>query len=219
MIQPALPFTQEVDFSAENFAISGSNQEAYSWVNQWPEWPSHCLVVHGSAGSGKTHLTHIWQERSQAHRFTEGEPLLYQSGVKHYIVELDRQPVDETAMFHLFNRVKEEQGSLLVTALTPLTRDNITLPDLGSRLAASPQIAILPPDDALLEQVLFKHFSDRQLRVNKEVLGFLLPRMERSFTAAKELVEKIDIHALEHRRNITIPFVREVLEVGSESGK
>ena len=39
----------------------------------------------------------------------------------------------------------------------------------------------------------------------------MLARMERTFDSARGLVESIDARALAGHRNITVPFVREVL--------
>jgi chromosomal replication initiation ATPase DnaA len=68
------------------------------------------------------------------------------------------------------------------------------------------------PDDRLIEALLVKHFADRQLRVGPEVVRFLLARMERSFTAAQDLVAAIDQSALAAHREITVPLARAVLE-------
>ena len=60
--------------------------------------------------------------------------------------------------------------------------------------------------------MLVKQFADRQLKVDDDVIGFLLRRMERSFAAARAMVGAIDDLALAERRNITVPLVRRVLE-------
>jgi chromosomal replication initiation ATPase DnaA len=88
----------------------------------------------------------------------------------------------------------------------------VTLPDLRSRLATANVTEILPPDDMLLQVLLIKQFSDRQLRVPGEVVTFILRRMERSFEAARSIVDRVDRAALAERRNITLPLVRDVLE-------
>ncbi len=53
---------------------------------------------------------------------------------------------------------------------------------------------------------------DRQLKIDADVISFMLERMERSFEAAREMVAAIDALALSQRRNITMPLVRKVLE-------
>jgi chromosomal replication initiation ATPase DnaA len=74
------------------------------------------------------------------------------------------------------------------------------------------------PDDALIGAVLVKLFADRQLRIGPEVLRYLLPRMERSFAAARDLVAAIDQMALAKRREITVALAREALAGQEELG-
>ena len=50
----------------EDFFISFSNQEAVSWLDKWPDWPSPALVIYGEKSCGKTHLLHVWQKQSGA---------------------------------------------------------------------------------------------------------------------------------------------------------
>ncbi len=87
----------------------------------------------------------------------------------------------------------------------------MTLRDLATRLFAVPSIAILPPDDTLLRGVLIKHFADRQIAVDEQVVAYLIARMPRSLESARSLVERIDRQALEERAEVTRPFVARVL--------
>jgi chromosomal replication initiation ATPase DnaA len=91
----------------------------------------------------------------------------------------------------------------------------VTLPDLASRLAAMPAVAIAPPDDALLAAVLVKLFADRQLAIGADVVDYLVGRMERSFAAASAMVERLDRAALAERRAVTVPLVRKMLGADS----
>jgi len=58
--------------------------------------------------------------------------------------------------------------------------------------------------------VLTKLFSDRQIFVPQEVVQFLLPRLERSFAAMRDIVEAIDRKALAEKRKVTVPLVRDL---------
>jgi len=90
------------------------------------------------------------------------------------------------------------------------------LPDLASRLRAMPAIGIEPPDDALLAAVLVKHFADRQLRIMPAVIGYLVPRMERSFAMAAALAARLDELALAAGIPVGIPLARRALaELGA----
>ncbi|HEX9446446.1 MAG TPA: DnaA/Hda family protein, partial [Dongiaceae bacterium] len=120
-------------------------------------------------------------------------------------------PAQQVALFHFLNRLREMNGALLLLSQEAPARWQVTLPDLASRLAAVPAIAVAPPDDILLAAVLDKHFADRQLAVGDEVIDFLVRHIERSFAVAAETVAVIDQAALSSRRRITLPLVRDVI--------
>ena len=181
----------------EDFLVAPCNENAVAWVDRWPDWPGAALVIHGPAGCGKTHLAQIWRQRS--------------GGTDGAVIENADQPVDDVALFDLYNRRVEDGGHLLLTARTPPARWPGRLPDLVSRLAASPTVAIGAPDDTLMAQVVVKLFADRQLEVGTEVVPYLVTHMERSFAAARRLVADADAAALAAKRPITIKLVRDVL--------
>jgi chromosomal replication initiation ATPase DnaA len=88
----------------------------------------------------------------------------------------------------------------------------VHLADLRSRLNTATAVRIGPPDDTLMQAVVVKLFADRQLKVDQDVVTFMLARMERSFDAARELVARIDAAALKERRKITVRLVRDLLK-------
>ena len=114
-------------------------------------------------------------------------------------------------MFHLYNIFKEEQRSFLLTLQEPPVRRSFALPDLASRLRAAPSVAIREPDEELLGALIVKLFNDRQVRISAEVLHYILPRIERSFEAVRNLVEQSDQRALIEKRSITVPLMRDIL--------
>lgn len=78
-------------------------------------------------------------------------------------------------------------------------------------MRAAPVAMIHAPDDDLLSSVLVKLFSDRQLQVSVDVVKYILPRIERSFSAVRSLVSEIDRQALAQKRPVSIPLVRDVM--------
>ena len=64
----------------------------------------------------------------------------------------------------------------------------------------------------LMAVVLTKLFSDRQIFVPQEVVQFLLPRLERSFAAIRDIVDEIDRKALAEKRKVTVPLVRDIFD-------
>ncbi len=215
----------------DDFLVAPSNHAAVAWLDRWPDWPGPALVLHGPAGSGKTHLVHVWRARVLA--AGEEAPILAAgalvgaapedllSGCNAAIIENpDRRGVcgdrgAETGLFHLYNHLKAHSGHLLLTGRAAPVGWPFVLADLRSRLAAAPAAELGPPDDALIAAVLVKLFADRQLRVGRDVVSYVLSRMERSFAAARELVDALDRAALAEQRNITVPLARAVLSAGN----
>lgn len=206
-------------FDAEDYLVTSSNREAVCWIDLWPKWSDvHCSILYGEKGCGKTHLTHVWQQKSNAHCVTLEDLDLRSLGEEAtcLIIEdvdesLGSQALQEK-LFHLYNWQKQYDGFLLMTARQHPKQWNLSLADLTSRMMASISIEIGLPDDELLEAVIVKQFMDRQILVPQEVVKYILPRIERSFEAAQEIVNKVDNLALIRKRKITVPLVRDLFE-------
>jgi DnaA regulatory inactivator Hda len=205
----------------EDFLIAPGNQDAVAWIDLWPEWPAPALVLYGPVASGKSHLAAVWCDQSGAAKIALQD--IHEKSVEEIAARATHLMIDdadaligdvgrENALFHLYNMFKEEKRTLLLTMQDAPIRRAFALPDLASRLRAAPCVAIREPDDALLAAVLVKLFNDRQLRVSAEVINYILPRIERSFDAARSLVQKLDEAALSSKSDLTIPFIRKWLD-------
>lgn len=202
---------------ADDYLVSACNRVAVDLVDAWPGWPHRVQLIEGPGGCGKSHLANVWRHKSGADMISAATlqnshiaELRPGSGV--ILEDLDRSRFDDKSLFHLLNLSRERGISLLLTARAPPARWGIELPDLISRLRAVPVAVIGPPDDALLCAVLFKHFADRQLIVDPQVITFLAKRVVRSMEAAHGLVAEIDNAALATGKKITRQFCNEVLE-------
>lgn len=202
---------------ADDFLVSGCNEGAIAIIDAWPDWDHPVQLIEGPPGSGKSHLANVWRlktgalsldpEKLNAERVTG---MSLQHGI--VLENLDCCTFDEQALFHLLNLSRERSFNVLLTSRTPPSRWNISLPDLISRLRALPVAKIGMPDDALLGAVLLKHFSDRQLNVEPQVLKFLAHRTTRSMNAVRELAAAIDHAALVTGKKVTRHFAGEILE-------
>ena len=149
------------------------------------------------------------------------------------IDQIAGNPEAETGLFHLHNLVLAEGHSILFTGNAPIVQWGLQLPDLLSRLqgatvAALEQealasqfgdfapefrnLALEAPDDALLTALLVKLLADRQLTPKAELIPYLLGRMDRSFAAAIDLVERLDSASLAQKRPITRQLAAGVLD-------
>lgn len=213
-----LNLPQRAALGIADFFVSPSNEAAVGWIDRWPDWPGHALMVSGPSASGKTHLAHVWQAKTGAPllpfaQLAELEGVF--SAHRHLVIEdiafEAAAPENEKALFHAFNWTREQGGSLLITGQSAPARWHIALADLSSRLRSIHVAEIAPPDDSLLAALMLKLFDDRQLKVGSDVVLFLLGRAHRSFAGVARLVDELDRASLARRRNITVPLAREIL--------
>jgi DnaA regulatory inactivator Hda len=201
-----------------DFLVAPCNAEAVAWLDRWPDWPAPALALYGPAGSGKSHLGHAFAAQSGARPLdpvalaTDSIPAAL-GGARVAIVD-EAERAREEPLLHLYNLLSERRGHLLVIAREPPARWAIALADLRSRLLAAPAVALREPDEALIGALLVKLLADRQLAVGDEVVQYLLPRLERSFSAAAAAVAALDHAALAEQRPITVPLARRVLGLG-----
>ncbi len=216
MIQLTLDLPFEEAMSKEDFIISGANEQAFNYIQSWPQWPANVCLLTGPSGSGKTHLSKIWAARTgaQHHRaknltFDLTETWL-QTGAL-VLEDIFMPGLDEAALFHLVNMVRGGQGYLLLTAEDSNFDGKTNLPDLASRLRAATPISIGSPDDVLLRQVLVKQFSDRQILIDEKAIDYLVQRMERSLSSIRIVVDLLDKEAFSRGKAITRHLISEIM--------
>lgn len=218
--QYPLPLPHHEAMDVDDFMVTSSNREAIAWIDAWPAWPAHCLIIHGPTGSGKTHLAHVWLTRSHGKSVTLDELTAQSAGeliVSNRIIAIDNadkvagHPAREEALFHLYNLLRETKGFLLLTAQRAPAQWHISLADLRSRLSSVTAATLTAPDDTLLSAMLIKQFRDRQIDIGMDVINYLLPRIERSPAAVRDIVTALDRASLAEARGITVALARRIL--------
>ncbi len=218
--QLALPFAHRPRFERADFLQAGSNAQALAWLG--PQggsgWPQRRLALWGEAGSGKTHLLHVWAAEHDALLLPGTalrDPTLSRVRGSWRAIAVDDADAapDEPALLHLLNAAHEAGLPVLLTARAAPARWGVTLPDLDSRLRATHSVGIDRPDDALLRILLIRLLVERQLSVTQAVVDWLLPRLPRTAGAMREAARRLDEAALASGRGVTRTLAAAVLSV------
>ena len=193
MSQIALPLNWPVADGDEDFLISEANRAAFEHLKRWSVWPVMASLLTGPRKSGRSLLGRIFVRKTGGRLFDNGE--------EH----------EEEAIFHAWNEAQELRRPLLIIADAAPPLWQVALPDLRSRLAATPHIEIGDPDDSLIGNLIVKLLGDRGIAAPAELPDYLVPRIERSYVAVQQVVETLDKALLSHHRRISVAMVRGVL--------
>lgn len=215
--QMRLPLQRDLPEGAEGFVVSDSNRAAVEALADWPNPIGGVMAICGPAGCGKSRLGQIWAERVGAVAIQGAEATLIDPlGLEGRPVLLDpARDVDDETLFHLINLAQSPGGALLMVARSAPSSWEATLPDLRSRLDAVISVPMEVPDDAVLSAMLAARFAERGIRPQKDVVPYLVRRIDRSAAAAAAVVELLDAM----HRPVTRALAREVVEGAEESGE
>tara|TARA_B100001013_G_scaffold336061_1_gene254995 strand:+ start:37 stop:738 length:702 start_codon:yes stop_codon:yes gene_type:complete len=213
-------------YEKDDFLVSDSNKEAYKLINRWPNWSSRKIIIFGDSGTGKTHLSRIWQKKTSAiilnlnkfkkirfDNFFLKKNIFIIENISNFFDKIKKKDKDdlEKNLLHFYNLIEEKKGYLILTALNSPKFWKINLPDLKSRILSSIIVKINKPNDELLSSVLVKLFLDKQILIDKKIIKFIVYRSERSFTNLQNIVNKIDKQSLITKKKINISFVKKLI--------
>ena len=189
----------------------------------------HYVYLRGEPGLGKTHLLQAVCHAADA---VTGRavyiPLALRQSLSPELLEgLENTPLTclddidslhadsswQTAVFHLFNRIRERGNRLLVAGTRRPTDLGIELADLASRLASGPAYRLKPLDDDAKRHALSQRAEQRGLDLSDEACTYLMHRAPRNTGFLFEFLVQLDHAALAAQRRITVPFIREQLKL------
>lgn len=197
MRQLRLPLGEPADARVE-FLVTDASAQAIHQLDHWATWPVMAALLVGPRKSGRSLLARIFAEKTGGAIIDNAER------------------VAEAEIFHAWNAAQQERRPLMIVADEPPPQWRVRLPDLRSRLAATPILRLDPPDDALMGLLLQRYFDRRELVAKPELLTWLLRRVERSHLALLRVADALEDDALRRQNpRLSIPIARTTL---SEAG-
>jgi chromosomal replication initiation ATPase DnaA len=193
MNQLGLPLAWPPGPGDDEFLVTPSNAHAFHLLERWATWPVMTALLVGPRKSGRSLLARVFASRS--------------GGT--FVEDADQRP--EAELFHAWNAAQADRRPQLFLADVAPPEWHVKLPDLRSRLAASPVAVIEAPDDALMAALLERQFHRRGLDARPDLIQWLVARLERSHIAVMRAVDILDQDVLERRKRLSIPLARATL--------
>ena len=213
--QLLLDFDYKTNFNEHDFYLSKSNSNAFNLINIWPDWDKKILNISGEKFSGKSHLANIFKLKSKAFlvKGNEIDNSIFKSIKLHESIIIDdfEECNEEEILYSIFNLIDQDSKYLLINSLKPINEIKYRLPDLTSRSKNCLYAVIENPDDELLFAIILKNFSDRQIKIEKKIINFIISRIDRSYRKIDEFIYKIDELSLKKKKPINLKTIKEIL--------
>jgi len=210
-------FPNKKIYLKEDFYVSPSNQEAYDFINIWPKWFKRIVNIFGPSGSGKTHLTSIFRNKTSTMLIQSEElddKVFLKFKVKEaLIIENLNQNASENVLFSLWNTALQDNKYILITSTEPIRAFKYKIPDLKSRVDSAEFIGIKLPSDDLISVILAKNFSDKQIKVEKKHIDYIIKRIDRSYEKISQFISTLDKYSLKKGTPFGLKLIKEVLQV------
>lgn len=190
MSQIALPLGAGPAAGPERIVVGSANRAAIDAMAAPELWPYRTAILCGPQRAGKSLLAGWFAGQGKGDAIDDADGM------------------DETALFHAWNRAQESAAPLLLTARQGWQP---ALPDLASRLGAALHLEIGVPDESMMAELLLTQSAQRGLVLGEACIAYLVPRMERSFAGIEQMIEAIDRISLERKQPPTLGLCRDAL--------
>ncbi len=203
-----------------NFVV-GQNQELCALLRAMAsgENSERFVYLWGEAGAGKSHLLHAFAAAADVRQVIHLDS-------KATVPEISQIRGDETvtfdnaqhlsatgqpALFHAYNRIRTGAGRFVVSGTLPPGKLSI-LPDLKSRLGWGLVLEVKPLSDEEKYAAMSRHAFERGFALTPEVIRYILSHYPRDLPSLMNLLAALDLYSLQHKRAITVPLLKEVID-------
>ena len=217
MSQLIFKFPFKTKYYEQDFYVSSNNFSAFKLIENWPNWSSKWLNVFGETGSGKTHLSKILEKKIKNieiinAKAVEEKTIDRLEKLQCLIIDNYENNIDQKFLYSLLNQSKQLENFILINSIKPLSDFKYDLPDLKSRLDSFLFIGIDLPTDDLLNVIITKSFSDKQVELDPKVSDFIIKNVDRSYDKMFKFLKELDELSLSSGKPININLIKKVLK-------
>lgn len=208
----------------------GSNLEILRSLEQIAAGSGERMVyLCGARGQGRSHLLQAACQTASQHQLTSvylplGNLLNFTPEALSGLESLSLVCIDdlhiiagqliwEEALFHLYNRINDSGKRLIIAANDLPKQIGLQLPDLTSRLAwgITYQLHALSDEEKLA--ALTMRADHRGMTLPEETARYILTHCPRHMGTLLAALDALDNASLAAQRRLTIPFVKEILQI------
>ena len=216
MSQLLFKFPFKTKYYEQDFYVSSNNFSAYRLIESWPSWPGKWLNVFGARGSGKTHLSKILEKKIKNIKLIEAENINDDiidelNNFECLIIDNYQKNINEELFYSILNQSKQLDKYLVINSVLSIKELNLSLEDLKSRLNSFIFIGIELPTDDLLQVIISKSFSDKQINLNPKISEFIIKNVDRSYEKMFKFLKDIDELSLSTGKSININLIKKVI--------
>ena len=209
-------FPFKKSYLSQDFYVSENNVKAYKLIESWPKWTGRFINIFGPKGCGKTHLTNIIKNKIDSifvnASKVDSDVLLNYKVKECLIIDDYNNQIDEKLFYSIINMAIQDNKYLIVSSLHPIKTLKVNLEDLNSRFTSFVEVGIDLPTDDLLRVILSKNFSDKQIKITKKNIEFILKNIDRSYEKINLFTNLVDKLSLEKGKPITLSLIKKVLK-------
>ena len=213
-------FSTNKNFNYEDYFVSKSNYFAFEILQKWPKWEKNILNIYGENFSGKTHLSKIFLGKNNGLMIYEkdinDEIFKKLKLYENIILDGFNYKTNEKLLYSIFNLIDSENKFLIINSINPINEMNFQLKDLVSRAKNCLFAKIENPDDELMNAIILKNFSDRQIKIDNKLIDYIAKRIDRSYSKISQFIYKIDELSLKKKKPIDFKIIKEILKKGEQ---
>ena len=114
-------------------------------------------------------------------------------------------------LYSILNQSKQLENYILINSISSINHVSFELKDLKSRINSFVFIGIDLPTDELLNVIISKSFSDKQIKLDPKISNYIIKNVDRSYEKMFRFLKDIDELSLSSGKSININLIKKVL--------